>query len=269
MSTAGAQAGAAGQAPLDAVLRAPDDDKPRLDYAAWCDVQPGLAIKARGVFVRTQITMLRRGATMEWREKDRHIEVMAAAQRDHGSQWDAGVRAWVAEARYERGMIELVTVSAAAWRDHGADIRRAAPVRHLDLTGVVEAGAAFLASDALAGIRSIRMDYEKLTDEYVEALAASAHVGDLRWLSMEHNELTEASGRALAASDRMPLLRYVAMRGNPYDPTNRFTDDGDYVGSVWMPPEGERLERRFGKRFAWLRWAGETTATARPDRFTV
>lgn len=266
-TAAGAQAGASGQAPLDEVLRRPDEDEPRLAYAAWCDRQILVpSTSARGTFIRAQITLVRKRSTGTWDEL--HLAEHAAndARSEHGDAWDAPLRSQVQRVEYDRGFVELIAMSPAAFRDRAAELRQQAPIRHLDLTGVVEAGPEFWESEALAGIRSISMDRQELSDRDVAALARSPHLSELRWLSIQNNLLTEKSGLAMAASKGLGKLTYANFRGNPYDPTNQYSHDGEIVGSIWLPPEGKRLEARHGP-LPWLHWAGHTFADLVPDRF--
>lgn len=267
--TSGSQAGASGQAPLEEVLRRPDEDEPRLAYAAWCGRQAlSAATVARGVFIRAQIDLVRKRATGTWEEL--HLAGHAAndARREHGDAWDGQLRSLVSSVVYDRGFVELVRMSAAEFLGRAAELRGLAPIRHVDLTGVVEAGPEFWGSEALAGVRSLSMDRVGLTDREAAALAGSPHLGELRWLSIQDNLLTRKAGDALGASSGLGRLVYVGMRGNPYDPTNRYSHDGEIVGSVWLPPEGERLERTHGPK-AWLHWVGQTFAELIPDRFRV
>ncbi len=270
MSTAaGTQEGGSGQAPLGDVLARPDEDQPRLGYAAWCERQVLSPVTvARGKFIRAEVGLVAKGASATWDERFTLRSMASNAKREHGAAWDATLRSMVGSVEYDRGFVELVRVSASVWRDQGGSIRQMAPVRHLDLVGAGALEPAFLGSDALAGIRSLLMDRDELTDAHVAALASSPHVGDLRWLSIAHNELTDKSGVALAASKEIARLVYADFAGNPNDPTNQFSHDGVVVGSIWLPREGERLEATHG-RLAWLRWAGQTFETLVPDRFRV
>ena len=72
----------------------------------------------------------------------------------------------------------------------------------------------------------------------------------------------------MATSKALPRLIYANFRGNPYDPTNQYSHDGEIVGSIWLPDEGKRLERQFGP-LPWLHWVGATFAELMPDRFRV
>lgn len=266
---AGTQAGASGQEPIDDVLRKPDDDQPRLAYAAWCEkhvLSPALV--ARGAFIRAQIDRLRKKDTGTWKELHLATHAENDAMRGHGDDWDARLRALVPSVAYDRGFVELVRMSAGEFKNRAAELRKLAPIRHVDLTGVVEAGTEFWQSESLAGMRSISMNRVGLTDREVVALASSPHLGELRWLSMLDNGLTEKSGRALAESKGLGRLVYVGMLGNPYDPTNQYSHDGEIVGSVWLPAEGKRLESKYGT-LPWLHWVGQTFADLVPDRFRV
>jgi len=271
MSTAtGTQASASGGAPLASVLLKPDDDDPRLAYAKWCDAQlltPSTT--ARGVFIRNQIARLNRRNTGTLPELRKLAAEANNARAEHGDAWDQPLRSLASSVEYDRGFVELVRMSASAFRDKAVAIRKLAPVRHLDLTGVVEAGPGFLASEVLAGVRSLSMDRCGLTDREIADLAGSPHVGELRWLSIGDNLLTVKSGEAMASSKNLGKLVYAGFLGNPYDPMNRYSHDGEIVGSIWLPIEGKRLEAKHRGPIAWLHWVGHTSAELIPDRFRV
>lgn len=261
---------AAGPEPLARVLANPDADKPRLDYAAWCDAQPDAPTQARGTFIRAQVNLIAKAATGTWRELHLLGHESSDARLQFGQRWDPSLTALASVVGYDRGFAEHIALSAAAWRAQGPAIRRLAPIRHLDLSraGLGGDGAALLASDALASIRSLSLDQVGLTDEEVEALAESPHVADLRWLSMASNALTPRAGVALARSKSLPRLVYANFSGNPYNPIDEYSTEDGVVASTWPTKDGARLEAKHGP-LPWLHWPGRDPARIIPDRYRV
>ena len=240
------------QARLQAVLSAPDEDAPRLDYAKWCEDQGDPSSLARAELIRTQLELAHADpehlATGRLFGEQHRAEQLVAVHGDAGFQ---PATPWVDGFRFHRGFVEWIRLSARSFLDHGERIFELAPVRHMDLTAVRDVDEALADSPLLANVRSLAMDSCGLHDLHVQLLAASPHVINLRWLSLADNNLTLAAAEALAASPHLGDLRYAELRGNPVDPGERLGLDGGEVVASWMPPEGRDLEARFGPQ-RWL-----------------
>lgn len=237
---------------LQAVLDAPDDDGPRLDYARWCDAQGDAVSAARAELVRIQIDLAHtspevfasgRAFVAQQRAKDLvHL---------HGATW-AGAIAGLCDAyQFVRGFVGWIEISARRFLADGDVIMALAPVQHLDLKDIRDADESLFDAPNLLHIRSLSMDACGLHDIHLQMLAASPYAADLRWLSVADNHLTIAAAEALAASPHLGNLVFADFRSNPTDPVEQLGYDSGVVVASFMPPEGQALEARFGPK-AWL-----------------
>lgn len=234
---------------LEAVLAAPSEDGPRLDYAAWCEAHGDPSWRARGELIRLELDAVgldrRNPASLGNRRRIRE------QLETYGSAWAQPLAAWIDDFQFLRGFVGLVKLTAQSFVDHADDILALAPVQHLDLTDVRDVDEALADSPALANIRSLRMDGCGLHDLHLQLVAASPHAANLRWLSVASNHLTIASAEALAASPHLSQLEFAQFRSNPTDPAEQLGLDSGVVVASWMPPAGEDLEARYGY-LPWL-----------------
>lgn len=250
---------------LKLVLAKPDDDAPRLAYAEWCAALPDPIVKARADLIRLQLAASR--------QRQRFGGPAADARKliaIHGPRWIAssGLTPLVADAEFVRGFPECVTVPARTWMEKATDLRALAPIRHLNLVGCIGNFREAIQSEAMEGIRSIGIRQQGIVDTDLAALATSLHLHSLRWLSVAENAVTETGAVAIAGSSLLPELRWVNFHENPFNPNERHSHDQGAVVESWLPPEGEALERRFG-RLRWLRSGAENIYDTEPDRFTL
>lgn len=248
---------------LQAVLAKPDDDAPRLEYAKWCEAQTDETTRQRGAMIRLQIAAFRAGETIGGREAEAHKLI-----EKYRARWDHELRSIVSSVSYHRGFAELVALPAARWPESGRKIRALAPVRHLDFVPAKPGWAEALASESLRGIRSLGVNSQQLDDADVALLAASLHVLELRWLSLGGNRVGEDGAVALAQSRGLPSLRWVNFYANPFNPGEEYSHDQGAIVESWLPPEGEALEKRFG-RLEWLHHPAHNLWDTIPDRFTL
>jgi len=227
-----------------AVLDAPDEDAPRRTFAAAIATTD----PARAELIELQLAMA------GWRKarlRPAAWEATAirehALLRDHAARWSAAVGPLAARCRFLRGFVELVELEATTYLRTAPRLYRAAPILHLDLTGVKTVAAALFDSPALARIHSLRLTNNALDDEDARRLAASPHLGNLGWLDLGRNRIGMDGLEALAASPHLPRLRYVGFADNAIpDPMPAHADEYDADTAV-----GEELARRFGRR-PWL-----------------
>lgn len=249
---------------LSAVLADPDDDAPRLAYAAWCGEQTDPALAARARFIEAEIAASHLDADEAFVLRCDAKDLLAA----YGDVWTVPVTRHASRPVFDRGFVELVTLSATDFLARAEILLARAPIRHLDLTEVVDVAEELFSSPHLARIRSLRLDRAGLRDEHVAILARSPFLEELRWLSIGENRVTMEGAGALAASDRLPRLAYVRFFGNPVDPGERQAHDQGVVVDAWLPPEGEALEARFGP-IRWLHTDAQTLMEVVPDRFRI
>lgn len=251
---------------LDAVLADPDNDAPRLAYAAWYDDRE--TPDPRGEFIRVQIERVNVGQSGDQsirNDLDYRSEKLLTANR---ADWGGDVRSLVNGYEFDRGFIELVTLSARDFLDHAPELFKAAPIRHLTLTNVAPVAEELFKSPYLVTIRSLQMDNCDLSDSHLLMLAASNTIKSLDWLSITYNQLGFDGANALAASPVTRDLSFVNFFGNRLDPVAQFGfDDANIVGE-WLPPEAEKLEAEYG-RVPWLHRTAKTVWDLVPDRFRV
>ncbi len=253
---------------LKALLEAPDDDAPRLAYAQWFDDRGTPPPDPRGAFIRVQIerVVLGQGGDQSVRNDlaYREEKLMTA----YRAAWAGSIGPLVDAYEFDRGFIELVTLSAGDFLARAPVLFAAAPIRHLNLTDVAPVAEELFASSHLGAIRSLQMDNGGLSDAHLTMLATSPTITSLKWLSVAYNQLGFDGANALAASPTTRDLIYVNFHGNPLDPVAQFGfDDANIVGE-WLPPEAEKLEAEHGY-VPWLHRTAETVWDLVPDRFRV
>jgi uncharacterized protein (TIGR02996 family) len=249
---------------LREVLAKPDADGPRLAYAQWCEGQADPALVARARFIEAELTLVHLGAAQGFELRHLADGLLAA----HASQWNAAILPLASAPVFDRGFVELVTLTARDFLASADSLFALAPIRHLELSEITDVAAELFASPKLARLRSLGLDRAGLLDQHVELLAASPHLGELRWLSIANNEVTFAGAEALAASTGLARLGYVRFYGNPTDPGERQGHDQGVVVDAWLPPEGEALEARHGP-IPWLHTNAQTLMDVVPDRFRI
>jgi uncharacterized protein (TIGR02996 family) len=252
---------------LQAVLDNPDDDAPRLAYADWCERQNDEPTRARAEFIQAQILVNHLDEASDpfvpalLREQEQTLRSI------HQAAWAAAVAPLVDDYVFNRGFVELASLSARNFLDRSTQLFSLAPVRHLDLNGVREVAQELFASPQLLKIRSLRMNACSLDDDNLKLLAASENASALRWLSLANNDIGLEGIAALAASPFLKELVYLNLSGNPVDPVERYAHDNGNIVDQWLPESGEMLEARFG----YLRWLHieARTIDATPNRFRI
>ncbi|MGA3242378.1 MAG: TIGR02996 domain-containing protein [Bryobacteraceae bacterium] len=244
------------EALLQAILEFPELDPPRLAYAAWCEEQGDEATKARGEFIRTQIAISQTSLEILNSGGAAGLQNRVKALLDtYGNTWAAPISPFVENYTFVRGFIGLIKLSARSLIDNAAAIFALAPVQHVDLTAVRDVSEDLFAAQQLKKLHSLSMDSCGLYDFHVRLLADSPCVIRIGWLSLANNHLDLGAAEALAESRNLKLLRFAEFRGNPVDPCEQLGFDSGVVVYAWLPPEGEKLEERYGE-LPWLHRGG-------------
>jgi uncharacterized protein (TIGR02996 family) len=247
------------------VLDRPDDDAPRLDYAAFMTEKGD----PRGEFVRIEVELAR----MDKDAEPNYLPLAEAsyAMTDRYGQAFAGPIAGMVDTYFfDRGFVELVELTARKFLEIAPRLYSLAPVRHLNLKGSRSLIPELFSSPNLQPIRSLEIRNWRLTDRDMETLASSPYLKQLRWLSIADNLVGLPGAEALAASKNLPNLRYVVFTGNPVDPSERYGSDSGYVADSWMEEPGVLLEEKYGP----IRWLHadpfpRRTTDIPPNRFVV
>ena len=203
---------------LKAVLTEPDQDKPRLAYAAWLRDRPraSAAQRARAELIRVQIDLEHlRDGDRSWPElARRERELLEAFQR----AWEKPLRsllvpglrrpgAWL-HARlfgrggiwgFRRGFVEQVLATAAGFLQDDVRLSGVAPLRQAVLTNASAAVPALAADERLDGLRSLHLVSDAEFDEDMAFLAESARATGLTVLEMRFPRIDAELGGFVTA----------------------------------------------------------------------
>lgn len=253
---------------LKAVLDSPDDDAPRLAYADWCEQQSDPQTRARGEFIRAQITLVNLGQGMPHEQKFELGYREETLERDYRLAWAGSLATLVDDFQYDRGFVELVALSARGFLDRAPQLFALAPIRHLKLTEVRIVADELFASPHLRKIRSLDISRCGLNDAHIKMLAESPELRQLRWLSVAENNIGFDGADALAASTQLKRLTYANFFGNPVNPCAKYSQENEFIMATWLPDEGKLLEARHGY-VPWLHRDAQTIYDLVPDRFRL
>jgi uncharacterized protein (TIGR02996 family) len=237
------------------ILAHPDDDGPRLAYAAALD-QTG---DPQGEFIRLSIALANRKITAVG------LERWQALMAHHAAQWLAPVAPLVDRAYFDRGLVAHVVVDGTRFLQHAAQLFQLAPIRHVDLTDAKRVFAALCTSPFVGRVRSLDVKRNDLDDADISRFAASSHVGELRWLNLVLNRIDVPGLEALAASTTLRNLLFVGFGGNlAPDPIDHESVDWDGTRhDNPAPPIQRTLEQKYGRK-AWLHPPSDA-----PDRYRL
>lgn len=240
---------------LQAVLDQPEEDGPRLAYAAHCDEHGD----PRGAFIRAQcqLTAMRRRQHLD---DDLFVpahELEKQLLTKHGKEWSSSVQRLVTAALFYRGFVELVVLDARKFLRLAPELYRRTPVLHLFLANAAPVIDELFASPHLGRILSLNLEKSRIGDKGAKALAASPHLHKLRWLNLNDNEIGQEGIEAICASQHLPMLKYLAFKRNRVpDPTSKPGAIDGQFGQIleWdIPPQGRELMKRFGPK-PWLQY---------------
>jgi uncharacterized protein (TIGR02996 family) len=141
---------------LQAVISAPDDDTPRLNYASWIENQGD---SDRAEFIRVQCALASLPATDPRRPSfvQREQELLAMYKWTWAEEFGTDIQEWT----YGRGFIERVDIDYDAAPETILELLQRAPIRHLRDSGPVHSLAAVVgalpALERLTGLEFWRM----------------------------------------------------------------------------------------------------------------
>lgn len=110
---------------VEAVLRSPEDDAPRLVYADWLAERDD----PRGELISVQCALAR----LPDDDPSRRVlkEREAALLTEHLTKWKASLGPGVVELRFERGFVDKVVIDPSVFLRHTSHLFEHEPVRHL------------------------------------------------------------------------------------------------------------------------------------------
>jgi uncharacterized protein (TIGR02996 family) len=195
---------------LRMIAAAPADDAPRLVYADWLDERGD----PRGTFIRVQCAL----AVLPI-DDPRRSDLEDAERQLRGAHAASWTREWngaVKEVEFQRGFVEGLSLSAAAFLDHGPDVLASGLVRTIRLSDCADAVAALVRCPHLRRIDYLDLGVNYLGDEKTVALLRSDHVRELRGLGLSFNGLTNAGVQAVLDIGPWPRLTALDLQGNAH-----------------------------------------------------
>lgn len=228
-----------------AVLRAPDDDAPRLAYADL--VEPRDDRHAR--FIRAQIQLVE----ARKRRSPASVRLRGLVQSLRNDRaWSGPAPQWVDSFQLRRGFIDDVTLRCSDYLTRAADLPRLFPVRHLTVTSADAAGIASLCRDShLSRLRSLAVR-GAIGDDGARALAGCRALAGVRWLDLSRCDIGPAGLEAVAGSSFL-RPRYLGFGGNRApDPRPALDYDGSTGQALGHIFSSATYELR--NRFPGLPW---------------
>lgn len=256
------------------VVANPDDDAPRLAYAAWRREQPRwdlFPLTSPGHWIEADV---RKAQLFREDPKADASPLFSAREGSEPIRYSIGN---LDELRFEidvmddiatdltphRGFIEHVAMKAKYFLWHAEELFRRAPIRHLTLTYCADVIHELAASPYLARIRSLSLPnrimdkpytrLNELTDDHVAVLAASPHLRNLAWLSLEDNtQLTPRAFDHLAMSPHLCALSYVQL--DQYDYSTTWGKIGGQWGKKLCDRRSKDWAEELEARHGYLPW---------------
>jgi uncharacterized protein (TIGR02996 family) len=176
------------------------EDAPRLVFADWLDEH---GRPERAEFIRVQCELA--GSKVE-DERRRLLQArQEALLKAHGDTWKKEVHTWARQyARFRRGFIGDVRVTAAPWLKSAARLRAAAPLERLEIANVEARRSEVLSSPHLAGLSELTLD--TIGADGAAILAASPHLARLKALRLTFGNIGPEGGSSLAGSPHLANL---------------------------------------------------------------
>jgi uncharacterized protein (TIGR02996 family) len=204
------------EALLQEILANPEDDAPRLAYAARL-AKEGDATRAK--FIRLQVEVAPHvppgiGHFLMWYHPyaEPHYRALELL-RVHGERWGKDLPRWVKWSVYERGFVANIACKASDWLRHGAELVRRVPLQRLYLIHTGRRLAEVAACPALEHLVELGLDGNRLDLDGLRALVESPHLPRLTKLKLSRNKLPPEAGDILAAS-RWPRLAELDLADN-------------------------------------------------------
>jgi uncharacterized protein (TIGR02996 family) len=206
---------------MQAIVKAPDADEPRLDYAEWLK-KNGQPARARLIEAQCQIESLKN--EVDW------------ILGNNAEEWGKPLRyLGVQHVEFCRGFPEKIQIGATDFMRCHERINELTPVSHLDLGHVMDHGLEELTKlPCMNQIRSLKLGYpSKSPSEYdtgpngIRALANSQHLQQLTGLTIHSHKIGHTGALVVAQSPTFKNLTQLTL-DDPYFRRNR-TDDRDIV----------------------------------------
>ena len=239
---------------LAAVCDAPDDDAPRLRYAA------AITEGEQSEFIRLQVSRTadeRRARMLRGAPTARESELL----RRHGPTWAHYLDRYVREDPrdpshpgwgFERGFVAFARLEPENFVALGDRLFELAPIQHVDLIAPEEPVRSLFAAPQLARLESLSMVELGLDDDDAEAMADCAALRRCVWIDLRGNRIGYRGVRALAASPYFRDKARVILTNNPADPGRQPVHDWGPVADFRDSPVALDIEHDLGMRVPWF-----------------
>jgi hypothetical protein len=165
---------------------------------------------------------------------------------------------WGAKLTFVYGWPAEITITAADFIRHAAQIAATIPLRHLNLLSVNDAPEAFNVPQ-FSQIVSLQGGGQVWANRAIFALTASPYLEALRWLNLSKTGLHDKQVEMLAAAMNLRSVAQIDLTNNncrdPVDAAAGAGYDGNtgalVLESVYLPDFGRELESKYGK-IQWL-----------------
>jgi hypothetical protein len=252
------------------IVANPDQDSYREKFAIAIQSQH----PKRAEFIRWQLEAARLQA--EW-ENPKRIEAVIASKQllkhnktDWRPEWPGSDNEYIGDYRFHRGFVELIEISAQYFFSaKSRELFQSAPILHLDLSASAGCWDRLAFESGFGAIRSISLANNSLTSNDLRWIAQSRVLKRLRWLDLSHNQIDAEGFEFLAQKylESLPNLAYLNTTGNPCEPEEQYSTDGNLVLDTWLPEAGKQLKNKYGA-LPWLHLKASTLRDIPPDRFT-
>jgi uncharacterized protein (TIGR02996 family) len=196
-----------GEALLRAVLDSPDDDGPRLAYAAWLERHGDAVDQARAKFIRLQVkeARLKPGGPSAVAYHCLALDL----KQDYAQRWlqDAPDRTGLGFS-WERGFVFSVHGTAKRFLAHADDLFRQFPLRNLSIDRLDGRAGQLFACPHLARLKYLSL--RKPGEAGAVALARCPYLANLSTLNLRQGQgIGPAGAQALAAAPHLAGLTHL------------------------------------------------------------
>jgi uncharacterized protein (TIGR02996 family) len=199
---------------LAAVIAAPQDDRPRLAYADWCDKHDPL----RGEFIRAQceIEKLPQNDPRYGPLCSRAIQLREA----HQKRWAAPLADLTFFAHFQRGFPEIVGVKVEQFAEVAERLFATTPVATISFccSDIKDYLPGILACPHLRQLRKLSLTGLRLNDEHIVRLAETPYLSNLDTLEVGNNLFGARGVSALVQSPHLAKLTSLSLYKTPLGP---------------------------------------------------
>ena len=201
----------------------PDDDAPRLVFADWLDEQGD----PRGAFIRVQLALAQLEAdeaaapelgSVGRTDREANRTRLRTAEREllvaNRTEWEAPFGGLAFGLKFRRGFVEEVNVYARDLVQHGDELFRAGPLRHVHLLNVSGSLAAALQCHYLGRLAALTINASHAGEPLARAVARSVHLAGLKRLSLRRNRFEDDAAEHFAASPTFAAIEELDLRDN-------------------------------------------------------